>query len=144
MKTGKRKKHAPEAASAEPPDAAYVAALLGGSEPVAEAPNTTGPQTVGLPVQCEMRSVVEFKSQLQPLLENDDVTLDATVVERVDTAFMQMLLAFVSSRSKAGRTTAWSACSDVFAAAAKLLGMSKLLGMEQSLGLGGAGASHGH
>ncbi len=58
------------------------------------------------------------------------VILDAAGVQRVDTAALQLLAAFVRDRRLAGRTVRWQTPSPALAAAVRLLGMSSMLQLD--------------
>ncbi len=57
------------------------------------------------------------------------VMLDAGAVERIDTATLQLLAAFVRDRRLAGRAVEWHAVSAAMASAARVLGMSSMLSL---------------
>ena len=59
-----------------------------------------------------MADAGELKSALCALLPQDGtVTLDGTAVERIDTAALQLLAAFVRDRRLAGAALQWRAVS---------------------------------
>ncbi|MGE0114167.1 MAG: lipid asymmetry maintenance protein MlaB [Steroidobacteraceae bacterium] len=149
MKQGKRKKSAsapaPEAGMVgvahELPDAAYVEQLLlasgdaeaavtttASAEAVAEVAAASASGVIALPAQCLLRDAAGYRQQLLGWLQTDDVEIDVAAVERIDTAFMQVLLAFV--RSRAGRRVTWlnvEAANSAFVEAAAALGLQAAL-----------------
>ena len=58
------------------------------------------------------------------------VVLDAAAVQRVDTAALQLLAAFVRDRRLAGRAVCWQTPSAALETAARLLGMSSMLQLD--------------
>jgi ABC-type transporter Mla MlaB component len=58
------------------------------------------------------------------------VTLDVSAVERVDTATMQLLCAFVRDRSGRNQSVTWRGESAALQDAVRLLGVGALLGLE--------------
>lgn len=138
MKQAKHKKQAAPDQSAdvgvaagEPllPDADYVEQLLAAAAPVghpieaADAP--AGP--LCLPAQCLLRDAVEYRQHLLNRLPAQTVTVDVAAVERIDAAFLQVLLAFVRSRPRDGEPVTWLNVNSVFVEAATLLGVQAAL-----------------
>jgi ABC-type transporter Mla MlaB component len=64
--------------------------------------------------------------------ERDVVTLDVGAIERIDTATMQLLCAFVRDRGAGARTTVWSGESKALREAAKLLGAGVMLALPET------------
>jgi anti-anti-sigma regulatory factor len=70
----------------------------------------------------------ELRASLNELIENPQpVTLDAGEVERVDTAGLQVLAAFVTTRRSQGRAIEWQKISPELRRATELLGLSALM-----------------
>ncbi len=59
--------------------------------------------------------------------ESGPVTIDGGSVERVDTATLQLLAAFVRELHEASRAVVWSACSPTLRRASKTLGLESSL-----------------
>jgi phospholipid transport system transporter-binding protein len=123
MKQSKRKRE-----GAAPADEAD-----GTTEPVA-APAGDTPQAsarlYALQSSCTVRDSVALRQALLDLIDDPlPVTLDVRAVERVDTAAMQVLCAFVRDRAAAGRVVSWLGGPESFVEAVSLLGMSKTLGL---------------
>jgi len=96
--------------------------------PVADA-TEHGP-TVGLASNHTIKDAAVLKdSLLQVFDEPGDVAIDAKSVERIDTAVMQLLCAFVRDRAARGHTVSFSRPTRAFSDAAKLLGVSSLLAL---------------
>jgi ABC-type transporter Mla MlaB component len=69
-----------------------------------------------------------LKERLAALLdEPQPVTLDVTALQRIDTAGLQVITAFVRERAGAGRAVEWQGSAPVLATAAQLLGLTSLL-----------------
>lgn len=80
----------------------------------------------------EVVTIAEIESlhdALQSLTESDGPVLDASAVQRVDTAAMQQFLTFKLALQNTNTELAWGECSDVFIASAKQLGLINALGL---------------
>ena len=81
-----------------------------------------------LAAECTVADASSLKSGLARLLEeSDSVTLDISAVQRIDTAGLQVIAAFVRERDSQGRQVQWHGHAPAMAAAAKLLGLGALL-----------------
>lgn len=86
-----------------------------------------------LQAECTQSHAEELKGELCALLEHKEtVTLDAGAVERVDTAALQLLAAFVRDRHLAGRAVEWCAASSALVSAVQLLGMDAMLSLNEA------------
>jgi ABC-type transporter Mla MlaB component len=154
MKTTKRKRE-PSAAKAKRPsaraktvEAAAVSETIPAPEPMpvveavsvpaepleqpkASAPAAETGSSLVLASNCSVREAASLKEALCMLLENDDVVLDAGNLERVDTATVQLLCAFVRERAKTNRKVTWAGDSAPLRDAARLLGVTELLALPQ-------------
>ena len=118
MKSSKRKR---ESATPATPEAAAAA-------PRPPAPNSS--PTIVLASHCSVKDAAALKASLAAALdESDAVTLDVAAVERIDTATMQLLCAFVRDRAAAARPIAWSGESKALSEAARLLGAATVLAL---------------
>lgn len=99
------------------------------SETAADALLSGVEEIVVLAEQCLMRDAVALREQLQSLMSQPTVAINASGVERVDTAAMQVLLAFARDRAKLGLSLTWQGRSDVFNEAAQLLGIHSMLAL---------------
>jgi ABC-type transporter Mla MlaB component len=71
---------------------------------------------------------VALKDGLLALLESPaPVTLEINAVQRIDTAGMQLLTAFVRERESQGRQVRWRGSAPALSAAAALLGLAAVL-----------------
>ncbi len=86
-----------------------------------------------LPSQPVVRDASALKQSLTAELARQDITLDGTAVTRIDTAGLQLLLAFVIDRRRAGLATRWHSPTSALRDAAELAGLAEALGLPQSL-----------
>lgn len=139
-KTPKRKRAAaPVAAEPTPPAPAPVepvaivesAPAVEAAAPVADAMDQAdhGP-TVSLASNHTIKDAAALQdSLLQVFDEPGAVAVDAKSVERIDTAVMQLLCAFVRDRAARGHAVSFSRPTQAFLDAAQLLGVSTLLAL---------------
>ena len=81
-----------------------------------------------LAADCTVAEVDALKAALaRRLEESQPVTLDVSALQRIDTAALQLLAAFVRDRRTAGRAVAWSGRAPALEAAAGLLGLHHML-----------------
>lgn len=94
-------------------------------------PVPAGEPVVVLAANCSVKDAAALKTSLCAFAnESTDVTLDVSAVERVDTATMQLLCAFVRDRSGRQQNVAWRGESQALQDAVRLLGVGELLGLE--------------
>ena len=85
--------------------------------------------------ECTVAEADALKSELARRLdESETVTVDVTALQRIDTAGLQLLAAFVRDRRTAGRTIAWRGRAAALEAAAGLLGLDSMLGFADEAG----------
>jgi phospholipid transport system transporter-binding protein len=78
--------------------------------------------------ECTVAEADALKSELARRLDEPEaVTVDVTALQRIDTAGLQLLAAFVRDRRTAGRTFAWRGRAAALEAAAVLLGLDSVL-----------------
>lgn len=83
---------------------------------------------LALNADCTLAEAEPLKTALTGLLEEPrTVTLDAGAVQRVDTAALQLLAAFVRDRRLVGRNTEWRGADRTLEPAARLLGIDGVL-----------------
>lgn len=100
-------------------------------ELVAAEPVPAGEPVVVLAANCSVKDAAALKTSLCAFAnESTDVTLDVSAVERVDTATMQLLCAFVRDRSGRKQSVTWRGESQALQDAVRLLGVGELLGLE--------------
>jgi ABC-type transporter Mla MlaB component len=75
-----------------------------------------------------IRTITSLQSELAERLdESGSVQIDATAVDRIDTAGLQLLAAFVRDLRAEMRTVEWVGCSDGLRRAAAALGLEAVL-----------------
>jgi len=84
---------------------------------------------IKLQSELNIRQVAELKEQLNNALSADDIVLDASAIEVVDAAGLQLLLAFIQQARLKNITIKWGDLSDGFLNAVKLMGLSDGLGL---------------
>jgi len=90
--------------------------------------------TVVLSSDCTVAECAVLRnSLLRALPETSEITLDINAVQRIDTATMQLLTAFVLERQALGRTVKWSGAAPAFLSAARLLGLERVLTVQDRL-----------
>ncbi|HUK02332.1 MAG TPA: STAS domain-containing protein [Steroidobacteraceae bacterium] len=83
---------------------------------------------VALPADCMQADVATLKERLSDLLQSvTPITIDAAGVQRIDTASMQLLAAFIRERRSGDRAVALAQPSAAFADAVRLLGLNALM-----------------
>lgn len=89
--------------------------------------------TLDLPANLTIASAEAFYEELEPLLLKDnDIVVNGKDVERVDTAGLQLILAFKNALSKRNLGFAWQQCSEVLTDSARQIGLEKLLALDSS------------
>ena len=90
-----------------------------------ETPPTTA---LALTAECLVSGASTLKESLASLLdEPQPITLDITALQRIDTAGLQVLTAFIRERAGHGRTVEWRGSAPALTSAAQLLGLTALL-----------------
>ena len=88
------------------------------------------PSTLKLEAQCTLRESIAFKVSLLEQLElGRDVILDASAVSKIDTAGLQLLVAFVRQLRSSGRTLQWDGATPELQRAATQLDLLDLIGL---------------
>ena len=83
-----------------------------------------------LPPQCTIRDASQLLGNLLLHIERTSpVYIDAAQVERVDTAALQLLVAFLRDRKAEQRAVIWLDCSDAMIRAARTLGLAGALSL---------------
>lgn len=119
--------------AAEPVSEETVVAEAVAQAVVTEAaePAVVGDPLVVLGANCSVKDAAALKTSLCAFSKHSDaVTLDVSAVERVDTATMQLLCAFVRDRGGRNQGVAWRGESQALQDAVRLLGVGALLGLE--------------
>jgi len=139
-KSPKRKKAAQaepatpvEAPAAQSPQPAVLAEVVAEVAPVAmQAPASVAPDApqheVALASNCTVKDALALKKTLVAVKDvAQAVVINASAVERVDTATLQLLCSFVRERVGKDREVTWREPSASIIQASKLLGLTELL-----------------
>jgi ABC-type transporter Mla MlaB component len=94
------------------------------------APSKEPATTLALAAECTVADAASLKESLAALLDQPlPVTLDVTALQRIDTAGLQVISAFIRERAGNGRPVEWRGTAPVLTNAAQLLGLTSLLGL---------------
>ena len=119
MKTTKRKSKSNEKAASAP-----------AVEPVAtaeRAPPSSG-RVLALSSHCTIKDAAQLKADLTAFAdESAEVILDVGSIERIDTATMQLICAFVRDCGQRDRKVTWKGDSQSWRDAVRLLGTAQVL-----------------
>ncbi len=87
-----------------------------------------------VPINLEKRVVIgrieDLKSTLISAMETEHVRFNGSAVEAVDTASLQLLVAFFNERSTRKLQCSWDAVSDEFTERARVIGLTPWLGLD--------------
>jgi ABC-type transporter Mla MlaB component len=120
-------------AAAESVDPTAETVVAQTADLIAAAPVEAGEPIVVLAANCSVKDAAALKTSLCAIAgESTDVTLDVSAVERVDTATMQLLCAFVRDRIGRQQNITWRGESQALRDAVRLLGVGALLGFESA------------
>jgi ABC-type transporter Mla MlaB component len=101
------------------------------SEAVPEAPRTEAAapaSMVALPSVCTVKDAAGLKDSLCAVVdEPSSVTIDVRALERIDTAILQLLYAFVRDRAARNLPVEWLGARPALIDAASMLGVHALL-----------------
>ncbi|HVS75885.1 MAG TPA: STAS domain-containing protein [Steroidobacteraceae bacterium] len=91
--------------------------------------------SLALAAECTAAEADALKSDLSRRLDDPQpVTVDVSALERVDTAGLQLLAAFVRDRRVAGRAVRWRGRATPLGTAARLLGLNDMLELPGEVG----------
>ncbi len=82
------------------------------------------PQTFGLGPSLSIREVQELRARLMAAVEAGPIVLDASGVERADSAGLQLLISLGRSLAARGEALVYSGASPVLLEVARTLGLS--------------------
>jgi phospholipid transport system transporter-binding protein len=137
MKTRKPKTPASKRAARRPAGsgaARRVSAAARGKAAAAESGRRED-ATLVLAADCTVVQADTLKSELvRRVAQPRPVALDVSALQRIDTAGLQLLAAFVRDRRTAGRAVAWHGRSPALEAAAGLLGLNDMLELAGEVG----------
>ena len=124
----KRKRSQADATAPVGVECAAVGAEVSVQEAASVEPG--GPASVTLPANCSIKEVAALRESLCAVLDApESVSIDASAVERIDTATLQLLYAFVRDRFAADREVVWQGVTGQLSEAARLLGVRDLLNL---------------
>ena len=87
---------------------------------------------LALPAQCLLRDAVEIKATLIGCAERSELQMDVGAVERVDAAFIQVLLALAKQRKDSGKSALrFIGASAALGEAVKVLGLAEHLAVPE-------------
>ncbi len=80
---------------------------------------------------CTLRDSIDMQFQLLTVTGNGKHTVvDGAQVERIDTAGLQLLVAFARQQSEAGRPLRWQGASEILVSSCHRLGLGEVLGLQ--------------
>lgn len=100
-------------------------------DPIASPSLDPAPDAIiRLGAQLTIREAVPLRAELLERVDAvEPVGFDASAVQKVDTAGLQVLLAFVQQRRHSGGALKWMGCSEAMQRAASLLALEQPLGL---------------
>lgn len=90
-------------------------------------------RVIALPADFRLASVAEVKAELIDAFDAPSAQLDGAGVERVDTAALQLLVAFRREATARGQAPQWLGVSEVMRDAAGVLGLAQALELPASM-----------
>jgi anti-anti-sigma regulatory factor len=84
---------------------------------------------IGMPADLRIAAVDELRTTLRDALGAPQIVLDAAAVERVDTAALQLLVAFQRAAKQHARQVRWTGVSAPLEEAASQLGLAEALAL---------------
>jgi len=84
-------------------------------------PKSEGRSAIALPADCTIGAIGVLHERLRTAGRGD--SLDGSTVQRIDTAGLKLLVAFMHERRAAGSTIAWRGISRVLSEAAQKVGL---------------------
>jgi len=93
---------------------------------------TTESNSIDCGETLEIRNIAELSEKLRTALDSSDpiIFFDASKVDRVDAASMQLLATFFKDAQSQGMTLQWHKPSDALVETSRVLGLSRLLGLD--------------
>jgi anti-anti-sigma regulatory factor len=100
---------------------------------VAKQEREAMPQTFQMDRQCTLREAEALKLALDAAEDSSgDLVVDASAVDRVDTAGLQLLIAFAARLKLIERQLVWQGVSPALRAGARQLGLVEALGLPEA------------
>jgi ABC-type transporter Mla MlaB component len=98
--------------------------------PKRKAAKPKAPKPVSLPAECVIAAAADLQNVLlERVGDAGNVQLDASAVQRVDTASLQVMAAFVRDRRNDGLSFEWLGVPACLTEAASLLDLTNALGL---------------
>ncbi|HXR93609.1 MAG TPA: STAS domain-containing protein [Steroidobacteraceae bacterium] len=94
------------------------------------APKSAGRGAIALPADCTIGAIGVLHECLRTAGRGD--SLDGSTVQRIDTAGLRLLVAFMHERRAAGSTIAWRGTSKVLSEAARKVGLVEAIRLPSS------------
>lgn len=85
------------------------------------------PAAVALAAECTMTQADALRSQLAAVFAKPAAAIEISAVRRIDTANLQLLVAFVRDRRAAGLSVEWHGIAQAFTQSADRLGLRAVL-----------------
>jgi len=112
--------------------AARRAPAKSGRTPQPQPPSTA---SITLPAECTLRDAAALQALLVSTVSpTDSVIVDGGAVKRIDTAALQLLVAFAHREQAAGRRVRWHAASTELHKASTTLGLAAVLQLPAQAG----------
>jgi phospholipid transport system transporter-binding protein len=106
----------------------HVARARSGAARKGRSAKSSAEGVFALSADCTVAESAALKSSLlQTLARPTPVTIDITCVQRIDTAGIQLIAAFVREREALGLQVHWRGTAPAFTSAARLLGVASVL-----------------
>lgn len=102
------------------------------SKKAASSKKVAESHTLVLEKRTMIGKIDDFRGTLASQLDTPELFVDASAVEAVDTASLQLLTAFVARRASKDMGVAWKGLSDEFRERVELLGLSDALSVTGS------------
>jgi anti-anti-sigma regulatory factor len=105
-----------------------VEAAVAEQSPMQPVVDASGTAVIALAANCSIKEVATLRERLIAAVDvSESVVIDAAAVERIDTATLQVLYAFVRDRLAGDREVTWQGVPAALTDAARLLGVRDLL-----------------
>ncbi|HEY8537246.1 MAG TPA: STAS domain-containing protein [Steroidobacteraceae bacterium] len=96
---------------------------------VEQTPSVAAEPTIVLSSICTVKDAEALKGELLRYVDEPSVAIDAGNLERIDTAAMQLLCAFVRDRADRNLRVSWHGTPQPLFEAARLLGVGSMLAL---------------
>lgn len=90
---------------------------------MSDRPSAASVTVIDLPSVFDMRVLDDMREELMAALENGDLTVNASSIDRISTLSIQLLLSAGKSASQSGSSFSIQEPSEAFIASVKMLGL---------------------